>query len=226
LKPLVLLFALVAVLDIAACGNSKEEAAPLALDQRVPSAQDAPGSKADPVEKRVTVSGPDEFISRLGERFINPTQKDVTDFKQSGFLRAIHDTRFFPATPGGPHARNAVHIFSLVMQFKSREGAQDALDFFHTDSLRPCPRKCSTQIKEFDVDISDAHGVRRYATAENIQATGDEGPPYDSYEIQFADGPFAYRISLFGPPGEVSQDMAEEIAGKLYDRVAGAPPQA
>jgi hypothetical protein len=47
----------------------------------------------------------------------------------------------------------------------------------------------------------------------------------DSYEIQFADGPFAYRIKLSGPPDKVSQDEAEEIAGKLYDRVAGAPPK-
>jgi hypothetical protein len=174
----------------------------------------------------VTVNSPDEFISRLGDRFVNPTQKDVTDFKQSGFVGAVHDTRFFPAIPGGPHTRDAVHIFSLVMQFKTHDAAQDALDFLHTDSLKPCPRKCSTQIQEFDVDISDAHGVRRFATAEDIKATGDEGPPYDSYEIQFADGPFAYRIILNGPPGKVSQDKAEEIAGNLYDRVAGAPPKA
>jgi hypothetical protein len=224
-KAVVLTLAAAAALVLAACGSNKE-AAPLALDQRVPTAQDAPGSKPDPVEKRVTVTGPDEFISRLGERFVNPTPKDVADFKQSGFLRAIHDTRFFPATPGGPHTRNAMHIFSLVMQFKSDDGAQKALDILHTDSLRPCPRKCATQIKEFDVDISGAHGVRRFATAKDIKATGDEGPPYDSYEIQFADGAFAYRIILNGPPGKVSQDKAEEIAGKLHDRVAGAPPKA
>jgi hypothetical protein len=223
LKWLPFVVLLVAMLGIAACG-SKKAAAPLKLNERVPSEADAPGSKSDPVERRQMATGPDEFISRLGDRFVNPMPKDVTDFKQSGFVRAIHDTRFFPATPGGPHTRDAVHTFSLVMQFNSHEGAQEALDFLHTDSLRPCPKKCSTQIEEFDVDISDAHGVRRYATAENIQATGDEGPPYDSYEIQFADGPFAYRITLFGPPGKVSQDEAEEIAGKLYDRVAGAPP--
>ena len=222
MKPLALALALAASLGIAACGSTKN-AGPLGLDQRVPSSTDAPGSEPDPVEKRQTANGPDEFISRLGDRFVNPTPKDVADFKQSGFVRAIHDTRFFPATPGGPHTRNAVHIFSLVMQFKSSDGAQEALEFLHTDSLKPCPRKCSTQIKEFDVDISDAHGVRRFATAQDIQATGDEGPPYDSYEIEFADGPFAYRIILHGPPGKVSQKGAEEIAGKLYDRVAGAP---
>ena len=224
MKPLALALALAASLGIAACGSTKK-AGPLGLDQRVPSSADAPRSEPDPVEKRQTANGPDEFISRLGDRFVNPTPKDVADFKQSGFVRAIHDTRFFPATPGGPHTRNAVHIFSLVMQFKSSAGAQKALEFLQTDSLRPCPRKCSTQIKEFDVDISDAHGVRRFATAQDIQATGDEGPPYDSYEIEFADGPFAYRITLHGPPGKVSQKEVEEIAGKLYDRVAGAPPK-
>jgi hypothetical protein len=224
LKPLALALALAASFGIAACGSTKESG-PLSLDQRVPSSADAPGSKPDPVEKRQTANGPDEFISRLGDRFVNPTPKDVADFKQSGFVRAIHDTRFFPATPGGPHTRNAVHVFSLVMQFKSSDGAQKALEFLHTDSLKPCPRKCSTQIKEFDVDISGAHGVRRFATAQDIQATGDEGPPYDSYEIEFTDGSFAYRIILHGPPGKVSQEEAEEIAGKLYDRVAGAPPK-
>jgi hypothetical protein len=223
LKRLPFVVLLVVVLGIAACG-SKKATAPLKLNQRVPSAQDAPDSKADPVEKRQTAEGPDEFITRLGDKFINPTVEDVSEFKRSGFVRAIHDTRFFPAEPGGAHTRTAPHIFSLVMQFESADGAEKGLELIHADSLRPCPEKCSTQIEEFDVDISDAHGVRRFATAEDIEATGDEGPPYDSYEIQFADGPFAYRITLSGRPGTVSQDEAEEIAGDLYDRVAGAPP--
>jgi hypothetical protein len=225
LKPLALALALAASLCIAACGSTKE-GGPFGLDQRVPSAQDAPGSKPDPVEKRQTANGPDEFISRLGDRFINPTPKDVTEFKQSGFLRAIDDTRFFPAKPGGPHTRNAVHIFSLVMQFTSADGAKKALEFLHTDALKPCPRSCAFQISEFDPDVDGAEGVRRYASAANIKATGDEGPPRDEYEIEFADGQFAYRVQLAGPPGKVSQDKAEEIAGKLHDRVAGSPPQA
>jgi hypothetical protein len=119
-----------------------------------------------------------------------------------------------------------MHLFSLVMQFKDEDGSKEALDLIHEDSLRPCPEKCATQIREFDVDFGDAEGVHRYATAKDIQATGDEGPPYDSYEIQFADGVFAYPITLNSQPGKISQDEAEEIAKALYDRVKGAPPKA
>lgn len=223
MKALSLAVAVIAALVVSACGNDKE-AAPLALDQRVPTGEDAAGSEPDPVEKRVTVSGPEEFISRLGDAFVNPTPKDVSEFKGAGFLRAIEDTRFIPKTPGGAHSMGLPHIFSLVMQFESEDGAKTGLEILHADSLRPCPETCAFQVTEFDVpDIPAAQGVRRYASAESIQATGDERPPRDQYEIAFADGAFAYRIELAGPPGTVSQDEAEEIAGKLYDRVRGGP---
>jgi hypothetical protein len=189
----------------------------------VPSAQDAPGSEPDPVEKRQTVEG-DAFISRLGDQFVNPTEENKKAFEDAGFLRAIVDTRFVPETPGAPHTPESVHTFTLAAQFESADGAETGLDLIHEDSLRPCPETCATQIAEFDVaGIPDAQGVRRYATAQSIEAIGEDGEPYDSYEIQFTDGPFAYRISLFGPPGEVTQAEAEEIARKLYERVKGAP---
>ena len=70
MKRLVLLLAAVAVLGLTACGGDGGQATstgPLALDQRVVTEEDASNSKPDPVEKTVTVSGPDEFISRLDE---------------------------------------------------------------------------------------------------------------------------------------------------------------
>jgi hypothetical protein len=226
LKPLLLLLAFVAVLGIAACGSNKEEG-PLALDQRVPTAQDAPGSKPDPVETQQVATGVREFVEKFGERFVNPQPEDLREFRQTGFISAIRSTRFFPDEPGAAHERDDRHVFALVLQFKTDDGAQKALEIVHRDSLRPCPKKCSTQIREFDVDgIPDASGVRRFATAEDIKATGDKGPPYDSYSIEFTDGPFAYDIELFGPPGQVSEDEADEIVKRLYDRVAGAPPKA
>jgi ABC-type glycerol-3-phosphate transport system substrate-binding protein len=63
LKPLLLTVAAVAALGLTACGGDKA-AAPLALDQRVPSVADAPGSKPDPVETRVTAVGTEEFITK------------------------------------------------------------------------------------------------------------------------------------------------------------------
>lgn len=223
LKAVALAFA--AVVALAACGGGGSKA-PLTIDQRVASAQDAPDSKADPVERPVSVSGPDEFISKLGERFINPTPEEVAKFKSSGFLRALNATRFIPKEAGGPHTRTAPHIFSLVMQFKTDDAAKTALDLLHTDSLRPCPETCATQVKEFDPGFDNAKGTRRYATEESIQATGDtETRPFDRYEIEFADGVFAYRIELSGAPGAVTQDEVKKIAKSLYERVKGAPAE-
>jgi hypothetical protein len=112
------------------------------------------------------------------------------------------------------------------MQFDSAQGAKDALETLHLDSLRPCPETCGQSVEEFDVaDIPGAFGTHRSATAESIQQAGDtEGHPFDEYQIVFADGVFAYRMMLNGDPGEVTEDEAEEIAKSLYDRVKGQPP--
>jgi hypothetical protein len=229
MRTLLLVLAGAAVLSLAACGGDDGNATatgPVTMAQRVVTAEDAPDSEADPVEAPVAVSGPDEFIARLGDRFVNVTQQEISDFKIAGFVQALHETRFIPESPGGAHSRSAPHIFSLVMKFESEQGANDALDTLHADSLRPCPKTCAEQAEEFDVDgIPDAQGTHRFATAESIQETGDtEETPFDLYEIDFSDGVFAYRMQLTSPPGKVSQSEAEEIAGSLYDRVQGAPP--
>ena len=228
MKAAVLALAFAATFALAACGGGESNATstgPVAIDQRVVTEEDAPDSEADPVEKPVSVRGPDEFISKLGERFINPTPEEVQGFKTGGFVRALHVTRFIPETPGGAHTKSAPHIFSLTMQFDSEKGAKDALETLHLDSLRPCPETCGQHAEEFDVpDIPGAFGTRRSATAESLQQAGDtEGDPFDAYQIVFADGVFAYRVNLFGSPGKVTQDEVEEIAKSLYDRVHGRP---
>ena len=214
---------------LSACGGDEGTAAstgPVMMDQRVVTEADAPDSQPDPVEKPVEVNAPDEFISKLGEHFVNPTPEEVESFKSGGFVRALHVTRFIPEAPGGPHSRDVPHIFSLVMQFDSAQGAKDALETLHLDSLRPCPETCGQSAEEFDVsDIPDAFGTHRSATAESIQQAGDtEGRPFDEYQIGFSDGVFAYRMILDGSPGKVTQDQAEEIAKSLYDRVKAQPP--
>jgi hypothetical protein len=112
------------------------------------------------------------------------------------------------------------------MQFGTADDAGTAVDLLQADSVRPCPETCSEQAEEFEVDgIPDAYGTHRFATEESIQESGDtEADPFDGFEIGFADGVFTYRVIFDGPPGTVSEDEAEEIVQRLYDRVRGAPP--
>ena len=222
MKGLLLILATIAALAVAACGG-EDEAAPLGLEQRVASAEDAPGWEPDPVEKGVTVGSPDEFVSKLGDAFINPTDEETAELRGSSFVGAIDDTLFLPDEPGGSHTGDAPHLRTLVLEFESGDDAQRAVEILHADSIRPCPETCATQVEEFDVDgIDDAQGVRRFATAEAIEAVGDDDVrPFDSYEIHFADGSFAYRVVITGAPGAVSEEEVEEITQRLYDRVSG-----
>jgi hypothetical protein len=224
LKRLGILLSAVLVLGLAACGGGSGEATstgPLALDQRVVTEEDAPDSKPDPVEKRQTAADEQEFSDKMGDAFINPTEQETKDLQTVGFVQAIRDTRYF----GDTHSRDDAHTFSLVVQLDSPDGAKEMADFFHTDSLRPCPESCAFSVSEFNVDgIPGATGVRRYASEEAVKTAGtSENRPYDSYAVFFADGDFAYDIDLGGPPGTTSEDKAVEIAQNLYDRVHGRP---
>ena len=181
MKGLVLLLSAVVVLAIAACGGDSGSATstgPLALDQRVVTEEDAPGSKPDPVEKRQTAVDEQEFTEKMGDAFINPTKRRTEHLETVGFVQAIRDTRYF----GDTHSRDDAHTFSLVVQLDSPDGAKEMADFFHTDSLRPCPESCAFSVSEFEVDgIPGATGVRRYASEEAVKTAGtSENRPYDS----------------------------------------------
>ena len=219
----VVVVAVVALMGIAACGG--DDAAPLTLEQRVPSETDAPGSEPDPVETPRTAVALDELVTIMEDQLITATDEEASRIGEDGFVSAILDGRFFPSEPGGEHNGDLPHVFTLVTQFDSEAGATDAVDLLHTDALEPCPETCAFDTTEFDVDgIPNAQGIQRIATQESLDAVGDAGPPRAIYTILFADGPFAYNVRLLGPPDEVSEQQAEEIATKLYERVEGAPP--
>jgi hypothetical protein len=212
----------VIALSAAACGG--EDAAPLALEQRVSGEADAPGSQADPVETPITVTGI-EGVRSLPDGLFSPEEEDVSAMEEAGFVSALVDTRFYPAEPGAEPMGDDPHLATLVMQMASEEGAADMADVLHDDGLEPCPGTCAVDFSEFEVDdIPDARGVARITTAERLEETGEQGDPFAVYKITFADGPFAYEVDLFGPPDEVSQQQLEEIAKNLYERVEGSPP--
>jgi hypothetical protein len=214
-----LLLAVTAVTLVSCGGSDDETATPLTVAQRFVSAEDAPGSKPDPVEKRQTTVDFDEFIAELSDLAINPDKQEMTSvFKDAGFKGAGVDTRFFGEThtPG-----QSTHVASSEIELESEDGATSALDWIETDEMKPCPMSCAVQRSQFDVDdIPGARGVHRVATAEDIEKFGRQDErPLDEYWIGFTVGPVVYTVNLFGRPGAVKEEQAQQIASAYYDRL-------
>ena len=172
-----ILVAVTAVTLVACGGSGDEAAAPVMLEQRFLRAEDAPGSRPDPVEKRETTTDFDTFISTLSDASIEPDSDETTTlFEDAGFQSAGLDARFF----GQMHSpETSVHVFSSFIEVGSEDGARSALDWLETDQMKPCPMSCAVQRSRFEVDdIPDARGVHRVATAADIERVGtsDEQP--------------------------------------------------
>jgi hypothetical protein len=213
--------ALVLTLPLVACG-SEQATAPLTLEERVVGAAEAPGSEPDPVETQVTATGLEELESELDGPPVY--DEDIRAFREAGFVSAVINTRFFPSEQGGEHTPGAPHVVTFVYEFESDEGANAAVNVAHSIGLRPCPETCAYEITEFQpADVPNAKGVQAIATQESIDRIGDDIEPDARYSVYFADGPFAYEVTTFGPPDEVSRQQVEDIAEKLYARVKGAP---
>ena len=215
--PAVLVFSLLLV----ACGT-EEARTPLTLEQRVVGAAEAPGSEPDPEETPVTVTGLEELESELtGPEVFD---EDLRAIEEAGFLSMAINTRFFPSEPGGEHLPGTPHVVTFVSEFESEDGASAGVMVTHDIGLRPCPETCAYEIAEFEPEgVPDATGVQAIATQESIDRIGDDIQPDARYSVYFADGPFAYEVTVFGPPDDVSRQQVEEIAATLYERVEGAP---
>jgi hypothetical protein len=210
------------MVTLVACGGDDDESAPVGTAQRFVTAEEAPGSKPDPDETRQTVVDFDAFIAALRDVVIDPGDDEMTTvFQDSAFKGAGLDTRFYGEThtPG-----TSPHVASSFIELESEDAATAALDWLEADTKKPCPRSCAVQISEFDVDdIEDARGVRRLATAEDIERVGTEDQvPSDEYWVGFTDGAIVYTVNLWGPPGSVSEEQALEIANAYHDRVTGS----
>jgi hypothetical protein len=75
------------MITLVACGGDDETAvAPLPVAQRFVTAEDAPGSKPDPVETPQATEDFEEFIRTLGDFAIDPDTEEMTAvFEEAGF---------------------------------------------------------------------------------------------------------------------------------------------
>lgn len=216
------LLAALAMMTLAACdGKDAETAAPLPPAERFVTAEEAPGSKADPDETRQTTTDFDEFIATLSEGAVDPDTEEMTEiFQGAGFKSAGEDTRFYGEThtPG-----QSTHVVSSFIELSSEDGATSALDWLETDVSKPCPKSCAVRHSTFDVDdLPGGRGVHSIATAENIERLGtSDQMPFESYWVGFTNGAIAYTVDLFGRPGSISEEQALEIASAYYDRLTG-----
>jgi hypothetical protein len=212
----ILALAVAVAVGLGACGG--EDAAPLTLEQRLPTPAEVPGYKPEPGDPKV-FSDSAEFANSIQDALVQATVKQATDvFEEAGFVSAI----------GQDFSKEGVEGASLsavVIEFGSADGAQKVSDWRDADIRKPCPEKCIVDISEFDVEgISGAtKGVHRAVTTEALEATGEEGQPFDSYEVGFMDGPIAYDIVTFGPPGSVTQTETIAALKRLSERVKDAP---
>ena len=213
--------AIVFSLALVACG-SEGARAPLTLEQRVVGAAEAPGSEPDPDETQVIATALEELESELAGPEVY--DEDLLALGEAGFVSLVIDTRFFPSEPGGEHMPGTPHVFTVVSEFESEEGADAGVNVAHAIGLRPCPETCAYEITEFQpAGVPNAKGVQAVATQEPIDQIGDDIQPDARYSVYFADGPFAYEVTTFGPPDEVSRQQVEDIAEELYARVRSAP---
>jgi len=207
-------------LALAGCGGDDKPAAPLPIAQRFVSAEDAPGTKPDPVETRKTTTNHDGFILALADLAVDPDDDEMREaFPKADFKAAGIDLRFY----GKTHSPTAPHVVSTFTELESEDAATRGLDWFEADSKKPCPQSCAVEISTFDVDADkDARGVHRIATAEDVKDHGFPGEmPNDSYWAGFTEGPIVYSVELHGQPGSVSEEQFQEIATAYHDRLTG-----
>jgi hypothetical protein len=209
----------------AACGGGDDDeggggSAQLTLEQRVPGEAEAPGTAADPVETPRRASGSDEFLATMEDVFKNASAEEKRRFAE-GLVAALVSTRFFAGDSGGEHSPDKPHLVGLVVQYEVEDAARQAAQFLNEDGGRPCVEECAARAETFDVDgVPDALGIHEYATPEAIAEVGGDGRPFDGYAIHFASGVYAYQVVLNGAPGAVTEEQAEQIAERLFERVS------
>jgi len=222
LRMTLILASLLTLAVVAGCGGGGDQkaasGAPLPLWQRVLLGGDIQGFVPDP--EPPALLDLQAFVDQAKDAFVRITPEEA--------VRELTADAFAGATITTQARAQVDHpiVASAAVQLGSEAQAERLLEWAYADSLSPCPNVCNVDIETFDVSgIPGAKGIRRSRT-ENASGAGDGGP-FESFEIEFVDGPFLYDVLTLGAmPGEIQRDDVIAAAQALYERVKGSPPLA
>ena len=68
---------------------------------------------------------------------------------------------------------------------------------------------------------ADAASIRSRQPRTSRGSGPSDQVPFEGYWVGFTNGAIAYTLELFGRPGSVSEEQAQEIASAYHDRLTG-----
>ena len=204
--------------DDTASGTTTTEQAALTLSQRLVTAEDAPGSKPDPVEQGGTTVKFDEFIQALSDLAIDPDTTEMTTvLREAGFKGAGSGTRFFESN-AYPYGASCLQLRrSPPVRRRSDERSGLARNRHH----EACPMSCAVQRSTFDVDDIP----RDEAFTEVRPPTTSRGSEHQTNDPSKATGwasptvRSSTRWICTDHQGSVTEERAQTIANAYYERL-------
>ena len=195
-----------------ACGGD-EDAEPLQLEQRLPTADDAPGFAEVRTFDWREPEGPVDEGFAFTQDFPETRDEALETLRDGGYVRGVASVR--------SRAEND-NLVVMVLQLGSEDAARETMDALYAFEQKRCVEACNVRVSEFDLDgIDGGRGIEKVVGA---PIAGQESPPFDRYVMLFADGPFLYLVERAAPPGSIERDEAIDAAATLHERVEGAPP--
>jgi hypothetical protein len=155
----------------------------------------------------------DAEIASAAERLEIDEDEVAEVLEESGFQRRYDSYLYLPEENGDPGSPAEMLVASYVLEFADADGAEAAFAFLEDESADPASE---------DVDLSTDLGDDAEATIAEGEDP-DTGDPLLQVDITVLTGNLHVGVALVTWTGdEPDQDVAEELAARLLDRVEEA----
>src|SRR5215213_8830728 len=215
-----MVFALLLVAPLAACGGGDDETSSESLRSSLLPASEFPGYK---LHRIYTWENPIDFTAQGLPVSQNTDPSDVVEL--------VRDADFSAGSGEELEREDGSSFFSVaVAKVGSADKAEELAEEIRKEALkRPCYGTCSERSETFSVSgIPNAEGVAqvpantpvgREPTAAQSEPEPGAPPPFVAYGIGFTVGDRIYLVGSNGQPGRVQKDAVVQAAQELYRRV-------